>query len=315
MTTASIQSLTARQLKSFIKNGFTPEEIQSRYACTDNELKTRIGQLYHQGSNDKAREIYKELEANRKKARKKVTEPETTTEIERTPEPNFIPGLDFDPNPGCDSDCDSEPLDVEYDEDETTPVAVPTQTPGSLERLNRRLALEADEHLLSNEVIELECEHKTLNQMHRARISNLRELQLELDRLKSDLQQCHDKYIRTVSEADEIANRMNKVSTLRREKMVALEAVRHEITELQRVSLYVFTDGRIESDDLELVLDDDGHLELKEKLVSREECLDLRVRDITTLARLLIISEKINHLTLVCENPELETAFMSIRGA
>ena len=95
---------------------------------------------------------------------------------------------------------------------------------------------------------------------------------------------------------------------------MVLERVRQEIYEKSMVVVYVYKDGIIEApENPDVVLNDEGYNELKETVTEREECLDLRVRDITTLARLLKICESINSLTLVCDVPELETAFWAIR--
>ena len=63
--------------------------------------------------------------------------------------------------------------------------------------------------------------------------------------------------------------------------------------------------------------EDYGYQDLKPWLSEREECQNLRVRDIDTLARLLKIDEQAEKhlLVFVFEDEDLESAFQTIKGA
>lgn len=90
----------------------------------------------------------------------------------------------------------------------------------------------------------------------------------------------------------------------------------HTIKEIANRNTVVFcigSDGTIEAPDKpEFPIDDSGYLELKNTLIERDECQDLRIRDITTLARLIKIVAKAERFTLICDSAELEAAFWAL---
>lgn len=174
--------------------------------------------------------------------------------------------------------------------------------------------LKVEEKSLSDKIIELEGEHKELSCQHRACNNELRKLQGEIEIIKNSLRDCKSRFDTIVTRADDIAQHMNDISVLRREKMATLGKVRQEIEDKSNVIIYVYNDGTIEApENPEFILDDDGYIQLKTELAEREECLDLRVREVTILARLLKICERAEYFTLVCDSRELEEAFKAIR--
>lgn len=275
-----MKNLTAKDVRLAIKNGLTDEDLAEEYGLSENELKTRIRFIYKEGNGTKAQQVWGELVANRKKAHCRPKRKTPTIVTEDTPK------------------VESEAIQ----EQSTEPTAPSLQD------------LKETEATLSEEVMTLESDHKELSTQHRSCIKELRDLQERIDETRKELEDCNRKFNEIASKADTIANGMNKLSTLRKEKVVVLERVRQEIYEKSMVVVYVYKDGIIEApENPDVVLNDEGYQQIKETVTEREECLDLRVRDITTLARLLKICESINSLTLVCDVPELETAFWAIR--
>ena len=274
----SISNLTAKQLKIDIKKGCTPEDLEQRYGCSNEDLRKRIQQLYSQGNGRKAQDVYKELEANRKLPRRVKKE---------EPAPDDQPSEETD--------------------------AVPeTENDGTLTLEDLIATAEG----LSAAVVDLEGQHKALAGERHACIANLRQLQKKIEEIEVELQECHDTYEQSVSRANALADEMNRISANRREKVVALEAVRCEIEERQKISLFVYDDGRIEAvDKPDFIFDDTGYLDLKPVLSEKAECQDLRIRDIATLARLLTIARNIEKLDLACEASELETAFWAVKNS
>ena len=276
--------LTAKQLHCCIKNGHTPESLCERYQCTREELRDHIFRLYHQDK-AKAKELYAALEANRKISRKEN-------------------------NPGT----------AEEAIEEVVMEKATRKKPVTREEINIQdttiESLEKEEVHLSRKVISLESEHKSWRAKHHDCAKRLRAIQDELEEIKSRLEDCREEYDRVIKEANDIASTMNHISEIRREKVVALETVRQKLDELKSVTLCVYSDGRIEAPDRpDFVPDDEGYRELVKELSERPECLDLRVRDIQVLARLLKISENISgKLTLICEVTELENAFTAIKS-
>ena len=268
-----LRLLTSKHLRDAIKHGDTPEVLQERYSCTEEELKEKIRLLYKQEK--QAQEVFNSLKANRKKPQRKLKD------IAAQPTP---------------------PVEE---------IEVVTPSPRQEKTL---VDLMQEERTLSREVINLENQHKALAQKRRPHLGNLRKLQDRIKGIEASLKACHDEYQQSVEQANAIAEQMNDISAIRRDKVAKLEAVRQEIEIKSTISIYVYEDGRIEaSDNPEFIINDDGYLDLKSGLSEREECLDLRVRDIVTLARLLKISEKVEKLTLICENETIETAFQALR--
>ncbi|MBR3132206.1 hypothetical protein IKG33_02250 [Candidatus Saccharibacteria bacterium] len=273
-----MKDITAKDVRLAIKNGLTPDELAEEYGLSLDQLKSRIRAIYKEGKGTKAQQIWGELEANRKKAHCR-TKRKAPTVVEGTPKT------------------------IEPEEIQEQPEAESLQD------------LKGKEATLSAEVMKLESDHKELSGQHRDCIHALRELQTRIDNVRKELIACNQSYNEIASKADSIATEMNTISTLRREKVVVLERVRQEILEKSMIAVYVYKDGIIEApENPDVALNDDGYQELKETIAEREECLDLRVRDVITLARLLKICESFDALTLVCDVPELEIAFWAIRN-
>ena len=288
----SIRTLTAKAIQIAIKNGLTPEDLQSRYKCSEVELKERIQQLYSSGNGKKAKDIYSRLIANRKKARSKSTPTSSeVTLVPASPEENSV---------------DAETLETGEIPEATEP------------QLNIRplASLKEEEKELSDRVIQLELDHKALAQCRHVCTSKLRSIQEELDKIAPQLQKLHEQYDEIVAEANGHAEKMNAISAERRELKVALEKVRRDIEEREIVTIFVFADGRIEPDNTDFVIDDEGFKELRLELTERSECSELKVRDVATLARLIVISERAERpLQLFFDNEALEVAFKAIHDA
>ena len=267
--------ISAKQFQIAIKNGLIPEELAEKHGVTVEELKIQLKHLYNAGDGSKAQSIFGQLEANKKKSRKKKKKPANTV-IEQ---PNV--------------------------EQEAQPEEPKSKTLSDLQE---------EEGNLSSEVIQLETEHKELSSRHRACNTELRKLQELMAQFERQLDDCKSRFDSIANSADAIAVQMNGISDLRKEKLVVLERVRQEIEERSRITLFVTSDGVIEApENPDFVINDEGFQEIKAEIAEREECLDLRVRDVTTLARLLKICEEVDHVELICDHAELENAFKAIR--
>ena len=293
---------SARQVHTFIKAGNTPEDLCERYSCTEEDIKSRLLQLYHQPGSSKGQEMYAALEANRKVARRKTTKETPAPEVSVNSNPSL-------PETTAEIQCEPNPAPLSCEATSASSSSEPLENPPSIEEL------QLEEKILSDTVIALDTEHKNWQSEYHARKKALRELQDKIEQIKESLESCRADYDHIIEEANDLAQKMNQISEARRAKLVALEAVRQKLEELESVTLYVYADGCIESQDHpEAVLKDKGYLTLVKELTERPECYDLRIRDIQTLARLIKISENVKKLILVCEINELETAFNAIKG-
>lgn len=274
---SNINTITSKKIQICIKKGYSPETLAEKYNCTIEELKERIGQLYHAGNGARAAEIFSALEGNRRKPQRHLLKKSEASEQNQV----------------------SEPILEEHSEE-------PTEK--SLSTL-----MEEEEHL-SREIMSIESNHKALSGQHRNCAKTLRSLQEQLKEMLETVRGISGTIDQTESDADQIAEKMNGLSTLRREKLVALEKVRQEIEERSTVTICVTNDGTIEAVNAEgYTLSDEGYQDLKAELTDRDECLDLRMREIVTLAKLLKMTQTIERIVLICDNPELEKAFWAIR--
>ena len=272
-----MKNLTAKKIQICLKNGYTPEEMMEKYECSLEELEAEISRIYHEGNGTKAKAIFAEFEANRKKANRRKKPVETVVEEPTTEEPA-----------------------------PTEPTPAP-----------RTLAdLQSEENTLSHEVMALEAQYEALLGNHRVDYAKLRAVQERLEKLKAELIKCKNDYEQVAANIDRISKELNEVSKNRRDKLVALDQVRQEIDEMLAVVLYVYEDGQIEAPEHpEFILDDTGHEALAIQLFTeKSDCLaQLLVPDVVTLARLLKISEKAERFNLICDNADLERAFWAIR--
>lgn len=294
----SISRVTAKQFRLFVKEGETLESLQERFSCTEEEIEARLEQIYHR-SKKEVQGIMSDLKANRKKPHRKSgdikIEPKTVTTKD-------VPGEEIKDNG---KDVDVKITEIENEKPET-----------NTEKKEAILRLAEKEQNLSDEVISLEVKHKELAQCHHAQMGDLRKLQEEIENIKSALQDCHDKYETIVRDANRVAEEMNSISQIRRERITELESVRQEIKERRKITIFVYRDGSIEApDNPDFVVNDEGSGELKLELSERKECQDLRVRDITTLARLLKATERDENLAPEFEDEKLEEVYKAISAS
>ncbi len=284
---------TARQLRTYIKSGLTPEELGKRFDCTTADIKGHIMRIYHRNQNDLAEKLWRSLEDNYKLPGKNKSSVSPTDLAEAV---QAVTGSDA-----------SSQDDLEVIE----PIAEKDLSQLTEDELRER------ESSLSRAVMSLESEHKKWMAELRLRNKALRDIQVEVEDIERQLRSCGERYDRIVDEANQIGTAMNKISTIRRDKLATLEAIRQKLDELKTVNLFIYADGRIEApDDPDVNLDTEGYLDLTRKLSERPECFDLRIRDVQTLARLLIISEGIEKTVMpVFDIPELETAYKALQSA
>lgn len=296
------KKITPKDCQLAIKRGLTPELFAEEHGIELEELKNQIKMLYKAGDGSKAQAIYGQLEANRKKSHCRGRKPKNLDLVTvSTDETIQIRSGKITVKPA-----------------ETAPEASESPEEPQPEQPSNSSALEllrAEEASLHEETIAYEIRRKDLLSELGFCRRDLRELQFEMDKLQKKLDDCNCKYNETAIQADELMKQIREIAEIKREKTEALEKVRQNISDMTAIAIYVYKDGTIEApENPDFVIIDDGYQELKSDIAEREECLDLRVRDITTLARLIKICEKVEgQLTLICDVPELEKAFWAIR--
>lgn len=299
------KKITPKDCQMAIKRGLTPEQFAEEHGIELEELKNQIRMLYKAGDGSRAQVIYGQLEANRKKAHCRGRKPKNLDliNVEHNGTIKIKSG----------KTAIVKPTEPEMPEVSETPEKSQAEQPSKNTILE---SLKAEEASLCEETMAIEINRNELLGELRSRRTTLRELQEEMEKIQKRLDDCSCKYNETAIQADELMKQLREIAEIKREKTEALEKVRQSISDMTAIVICVYNDGTIEAqENPDFAIIDEGYQELKNGIAEREECLDLRVRDITTLARLIKICEKVEgQLTLVCDVPELEKAFWAIRS-
>ena len=275
--------MKARQLMCYIKEGYTPQDLCDKlnYSSED-ELRSSIGRLYKKNP-AKAEDLWRQLEANYKKPRRPKKEAV------------IVPVGNTSAGSSTDNYYEEQP---EKETDEKT-----------------LSELKEEESSLSDEVMNIELSREEQLSLYRSRRKDLRELQSTIGEIATRLEECHNQYNEIIAQVDELATTINDLTSTRRDKKEELEKVRQIIEEKSTVLIFVNGNGVIEIPvNPEFIPDENGYLDIKSKIIEEEKYPDLTLREITTLARLLKICEKIERLDLTCDSKGVEEAFWAIRS-
>lgn len=108
-------------------------------------------------------------------------------------------------------------------------------------------------------------------------------------------------------------DRINVVAEQQARQSETLQNLRQQIQSLETITICIYTDGRIELlDDDETQLDDSGNEKFYHELISEEsnQCQDLRLRDIKTIARLkAIIANSARQVEVLFDDNALESYY------
>ena len=265
-----------------IKNGMTLDDFCQKYQCSSEAFEERMKQIY--GHNKKQlKHCFTQIVANEKKARKEAETDETEEVAEVT---------------------------------EVSETTEEDQVPVSMSRSEELKYLAELEKQQVQSVVAKESEHKELAAEHRSYKTSLRELRDKIDKMMVEFQHYHQEFEEILSKNAVVEARMNEISAEWNTERTALADTRSRIEELSVVTLSVYNSGEISQiDGPEIELDDAGWDSTREVLLTEDECQELRLKDITTLAKLLMIAEHSDRkIEAMCDNAELEIAFRKLRS-
>ena len=297
----AISRLDAKGVLLGIKNGMTVDDFCTKYQCSSEELITRIHQIYSR-SEKFAKKHIAAIIANEKNARKT---PNATEDAEADgaglaeETPVELPEVDW----------------AEATNEASAETNAETQDETCSETALERAEKEAE--ALSQEVMDIEVKwRKEFTPKHLEFIAELREINAEMKELIARYKKLCSRYESTVEKDNAVIQQMNELMSVRREKMSRLAEVRQRIVELKAVSLCIYDSGEIATlDERDIVLDDSGYLELYNELLEREECQELRLKDIRALARLICIVRNMGDISVsacVFDNDELEKVYQML---
>ncbi|MBR5419231.1 hypothetical protein IK110_03210 [Candidatus Saccharibacteria bacterium] len=271
-----ISTLDAKAIRAGISRGWSWEEFMAKYDCSKQDLKFRISSLYSKSKKD-LKEVLVGIEENGKKNRKPKAKKTTKSSSEAKTE-----------------------LEVA----ETKAVEAVADLGG----------LREEEARLSEIVIALENEQKSLVARHRGQIGAMQELGKEIDRIKQAFDDCAAKYKDAMAKTRSVEEDIEKVLATKREAKVKLEDVRRQISDLMRVVVFVYNNGNIEVQEGEMTLDDSGYEVVYEKMRDDVRYETLRVIDIKALAKVICIRANAKksgskEVEFLFDNQDLEIIF------
>ncbi len=295
----NIQALTRKKVRIGIKNGWSIETFCQEYGCDEETLEKRIVGLYKY--NKSVDEVFSKLNDNGKKLERHKRQLKSRKGVPGPCASGLVLVSDEENQEASPEAIDSLP----FEEDATANCATT-----DLDRLR------SEERKLSEEIIALELQHKAEAKKRRECLNQLRAAKAEIEKMEAELKAKCAEYDGIIVEANALAESMNTISAQRRPQVEQLLEVRKEIVRMESVTIAVYDSGEITLlEGIDFSLDDSGHEELYAQLLEREECSELRLKDIRVLARLLsVVEHSDRRITPICDRPEVEEVFLKLKG-
>lgn len=146
--------------------------------------------------------------------------------------------------------------------------------------------LKEQEHLLSDEVIDLEKKHKRLAEI---RMSIRRDV-VSLDKVLEELKRLVNENLKKLEEFetqyDNTAKQMAEVSFEIANKRDQLEKLREQIEILSRVTIFVYEDGNVEVENGEFVFDENQAKQYFEELIQKPEAEEVTLKVVRTISKI-----------------------------
>lgn len=270
--------ITQHDIKVYIKHNLGFDQICEKHQCNKDELIRAINNVYESSN---AAKVIKDIQRNTKQIEKNLRRTHKTTSEMRALEESHL-----------------------------TPLEECTQTIDT-ERLLHNL--KAQESSLSATVIKLESEHKALMIQHRSNLKQLLNIRQRMDNIRKEFQSVANECEALTTSNNNLVDRINVVAEQQARQSETLQNLRQQIQSLETITICIYTDGRIELlDDDKTQLDDSGNEKFYHELISEEsnQCQDLRLRDIKTIARLkAIIANSARQVEVLFDDNALESYY------
>jgi|GEM_PF-6770188 len=275
-----LKSLNAKKVRIGAKKGMTMDEFCRKYDCSVEQFGTRITQLY--GGDMKAvSRIINEIEANAKLPRpQQDVEPEDDTAV-NTVNHGFIP--------------------VGQIED------------ARLEQLKQRA------ERLEREIKDLDALRANTEERSAHYLEELSEIEAFYAKIREELIVKGRKFDKIAGLANELVDTMNATADQRQRKVEELNDVRARIAALEETRILVTGDGTISTPgNDEFLFNEAGSKEWLRELLDEDSIIELRLREVRVLARLLAIVDNawrdgIRNIVVEFENaPELARAYETL---
>jgi len=133
-----------------------------------------------------------------------------------------------------------------------------------------------------------------------------------MDQLEREYKEKGLEYDQTVAKNNEFVTEMNRISKELSEKRSDLAVTRQQIKDLERISIFVYADGKFEAIEGTINLDFTGAEEIFDQLVRDERCETLTVKQIRTLAKVLVISRSNPNIEFTFDEEPVKKAFSTL---
>lgn len=268
-----MRTLTSKAVKTGIKNGFTVKDFCKKYGIQgEGNFMIQLEKAFPNGGCD---QVLREIHQNEKSHRHTKRKP-AASPVTTTPTPR------------------KEAVVIKK---------------SALE------ALEAKEAELSKQVIDLENQHKQLAGERRGYLQKLRSIQQKVDEICQELGKQQTAYEETANLNNGVVRQMNKISKVRAEKLAELTTVRGEITKLRTTIIAVYDDCGfeiVEGNTISLEPEQSEVGTLTHQLAELEICENLTIKQIKTLAKLILISKNTSSKTeFIFDSSDLEQAYLA----
>ena len=176
--------------------------------------------------------------------------------------------------------------------------------------------LKAQEAGLKSAAAKLDEEYENLENQYQACTDKAYNLQKQVNKLYVELKNCRSQLNQTRDRFGKIEQQMQVVSADREKNLASLNSIRAEIESLTIVSIGVHGNCELEVMEGNIVLDlsgKEGELNaLTHKLADQEICENLTIKQVRTLAKLLIITSADNRkIKFIFDNSDLEAAYLA----
>lgn len=281
---------TIKKLHGDMKHGLTVAQVMEKYGFESEE---KLFEAIRRNASSKAEQFIKVLRKNEKlpKHREAV---ETISDVNSEPTPNIavVPEVTLEVT-------DNNVMAM----DDTSEVVVTVPVVSKLAQL------EADRQAFSDELYAKEVSHKR----------KMQERKQIADRLRS----CKNILAKLLHQVDEVAEEVTLLGeqySLKACEMRALDLEMSEcrmvladidemIEELKQV-VFLVRSSNIEVENAELpATNPDEVSALFSELLTKDDAEELTVREIKTVAQLILVTRSFKHYEVVFENPKMETLF------
>lgn len=148
---------------------------------------------------------------------------------------------------------------------------------------------------------------------HRSNLKLLLNIRQRMDNIRKEFQSVANECEALTTSNNNLVDRINVVAEQQARQSETLQNLRQQIQSLETITICIYTDGRIELlDDDKTQLDDSGNEKFYHELISEEsnQCQDLRLRDIKTIARLkAIIANSARQVEVLFDDNALESYY------